>query len=43
MVVVGDSLTARLLANDLVAQGLEAVRYLEKGADWRTLLPAGAE
>jgi rhodanese-related sulfurtransferase len=43
VVVVGDSLTARLLANDLVAQGLEAVRYLEKGADWRALLPAGAE
>lgn len=40
VVVVGDPLTARLLANDLATQGLDWVNYLEEGAEWRVLLGA---
>jgi rhodanese-related sulfurtransferase len=43
IVVIGDTLTARLLANDLASQGLDFVHYLEEDGDWRTLLPAGPE
>ncbi len=38
IVVVGDTLTAKMLADDLVTQGMEYVRYLEDGEDWRALL-----
>jgi hypothetical protein len=38
VVVVGDTLTAKLLADDLVTQGMEYVQYLDDGEDWRSLL-----
>lgn len=41
VVVIGDSLTARLLANDFLSQGLDWVHYLEGDAAWRTLLGDG--
>ncbi|MBM3321063.1 MAG: rhodanese-like domain-containing protein [Candidatus Eisenbacteria bacterium] len=43
IVVVGDTLTARLLANDLTSQGLDFVHYLEEDGDWRALLTDGSE
>ncbi|MFH1679894.1 MAG: rhodanese-like domain-containing protein [Candidatus Eisenbacteria bacterium] len=43
IVVIGDTLTARLLANDLATQGLDWVHYLEESEDWRALLSAGAD
>jgi rhodanese-related sulfurtransferase len=41
IVVIGDPLTARLLANDLASQGLDWVNYLEESAEWSVLLTAG--
>ena len=41
IVVVGDSITAKLLADDLIAQGVEWVQYLEDGRDWLALLGGG--
>jgi rhodanese-related sulfurtransferase len=38
IVVVGDSLTAKLLANDLLNQGISFVQYLDEGEDWRSLV-----
>jgi len=43
IVVVGDSITAKLLADDLIAQGVEWVQYLEDGRDWLALLGSGEE
>jgi len=41
VVVVGDSITAKLLADDLIAQGIDWVQYLEDGRDWLALLGSG--
>ncbi len=41
VVVIGDSLTARLLANDFLSQGLDWVHYLEGDAAWHALLGDG--
>jgi len=38
VVVIGDTLTAKLLADDLVTQGMEYVSYLDDGEDWWSLL-----
>ena len=43
IVVVGDSITAKLLADDLIAQGIEWVQYLEDGRDWLALVGSGEE
>ncbi|MBN1827149.1 MAG: rhodanese-like domain-containing protein [Candidatus Eisenbacteria bacterium] len=43
VVVVGDSMTAKLLADDLIAQGIEWVQYLEDGQGWPALLHGGRE
>ena len=42
VVVIGDTLIAKLLADDLISQGVPIVHYLEEGEDWRVLLPAVA-
>jgi rhodanese-related sulfurtransferase len=42
ILVVGEPTTARFLANDLTAQGLDWVNCLEEGADWHALLSSGA-
>lgn len=38
VVVIGDGLTAQMLADDLSTQGLEFVHYLEQSEDWRVLM-----
>ncbi len=41
VVVVGDDGTARLLADDLLSQGLAWVQFLDEETDWRRLMASG--
>lgn len=43
VVVIGDTLTARLLANDFLNQGVGFVHYLAEDEDWRVLLGPAAD
>lgn len=43
VVVLGDSLIAQLLANDLLNQGIGYVHYLKEGEDWRSLMGDAGE